>query len=114
LPENKRPAPNEVIAKNYTRILNIGCSVGYYAVGLTLRMPHVIVEAFDIDPSISKTICDRFVPSHAVELIRNRNYLPDVSSFVSPEQNLSPFDQLLLGWEGRDGATPWGVFWSKS
>jgi len=39
-----------VIRDGYTRILNIGCSVGYYAVGLARRMPGSLVEAFDIDP----------------------------------------------------------------
>jgi len=39
-----------VIADGYEKILNIGCSFGYYSVGLALRMPHVSIEAYDIDP----------------------------------------------------------------
>ena len=183
------PVSEKIIAGNYTHILNIGCSVGYYAVGLARRMPRVIVEAFDIDPearrkcaamakingvedririsgefrgedfaayadkkvlilmdiesaettlldpekypalrkmdivvelhdlmdpTISKTVCDRFTPSHAVELIRNRNHLPDLNAFSSPGNDIGPFDHLLLGWEGRDGQTPWGVFIANS
>ena len=179
----------KLIAGNYTRILNIGCSVGYYAVGLALRMPHVTVEAFDIsadaqkncadlarlngvqdrihisglfdgekfasyadgktlvvmdieggekdlldpvrfpalqkmdvlvelhdliDPTISPVISDRFAASHTAEFIRNRNVLPDASVFLPEGQYLDPFDHLLLGWEGRDGETPWGVFTAKA
>jgi len=37
------------IASRYDRIVNIGCSVGYYAVGLARRMPQAKIEAFDID-----------------------------------------------------------------
>ncbi len=182
------PVVEKLIAGNYTRILNIGCSVGYYAVGLALRMPQVTVEAFDIspeaqkkcaelarlngvqervhisglfkgedfasyvdgktlvvmdieggekdlldpvrypalrkmdvlvelhdliDPAISQTVIDRFAPSHSMEFIRNRNLLPDASAFLPEGQYLDPFDHLLLGWECRDGETPWGVFVAK-
>lgn len=34
----------------YTRIVNIGCAEGYYAVGLALRDPGVVVFAFDTLP----------------------------------------------------------------
>jgi hypothetical protein len=44
------PAFERLIASRVPRILNIGCSHGYYAVGLARRMPHVTVLAFDIDP----------------------------------------------------------------
>jgi len=38
-----------VIASPYTTILNIGCSNGYYSIGLALRMPQATVHAFDTD-----------------------------------------------------------------
>ena len=182
------PVLEKLIAGKYTRILNIGCSVGYYAVGLALRMPQVTVDAFDIssdaqkqcahlaqvngvqdrvsvsgqfygddfaayadsktlvvmdieggekdlldpvrfpalrkmdvlvelhdvlDATLSKTVCDRFAESHAVDLIPNRNVLPDTSVFLPSDQYLDPFDHLLLGWESREGATPWGVFLAR-
>jgi hypothetical protein len=40
----------EIIHRGYSRILNIGCAEGYYAVGLALRDPACEVFAFDIDP----------------------------------------------------------------
>jgi len=182
------PVFEKAIAGNYQRILNIGCSLGYYAVGLARRMPHVIVEAFDIDPearrkcadlarlnnvedrvkiggqfygddfstyrdektlvlmdiegaetslldparypalqkfdvivelhdmidaTTSQKICERFVGSHTVELIKNVNFLPDLSAVLAADAYIDPFDQLLLGWEGRDGSTPWGIFYAK-
>ena len=36
--------------KEYDSIIDIGSSVGYYAVGLASLFPHVPVHAFDIDP----------------------------------------------------------------
>jgi hypothetical protein len=40
----------QVISRNYDLVLNIGCSEGYYAIGLSLRLPNACVFAFDIDP----------------------------------------------------------------
>jgi hypothetical protein len=183
------PFFEDAIAKNYARILNIGCSVGYYAVGLARRMPTVVIEAFDIDevarnkcqemarvngvedrvhisgeffgkdfekyadkktlvimdiegaekellnpeafpslrkmdvlvelhdfgdPTISKTILPRFEPSHTIEIIKNRTSLPDVDKLLPESYHLDPYDHMLLGWECREGKTPWGVFRVKS
>jgi hypothetical protein len=179
------PVFKSVIAGTHTHILNIGCSVGYYAVGLAVRMPNATIEAFDIDaearrkcldmarangvedrvsvsgqfygddfakykdkntlvlmdiegaekdllnpekypslrkmdvivelhdlmdPTISKTISDRFASSHTIEIIKNRTSLPDVSKLLPEDYYLDPYDHILMGWECRDGKTPWGVF----
>jgi hypothetical protein len=40
----------ELVANGYSRILNIGCAEGYYAVGLAFRDPSCEVFAFDTDP----------------------------------------------------------------
>ncbi len=183
------PAFEAVIAGDYARILNIGCAVGYYAVGLARRMPHVRVEAFDIDPEarrkcsemarangvesrvsvlgqfygddfdkygdektlvlmdiegaekelldpekypalrkmdvivemhdlldaeISKVLTARFAPSHKIETIRNRPFLPDVEKLLPEDYYLDPYDNLLMGWDWRDGRTPWGIFKTKT
>src|SRR6478672_5253661 len=39
-----------IVRHGYTRVLNIGCAEGYYAIGLALRDPSVNVFAFDTDP----------------------------------------------------------------
>ena len=173
----------------YKRILNIGCSVGYYAVGLALRMPTVIVDAFDInaearadcaalaalngvqdrvrvqgefrgeafadylqdkalavvdiegaetalmnpdaypalrridmliemhdtvESSTSRALVQRFTASHDIHVIPNRATLPDLAGIVPSGTYIDPFDHLLLGWECRDGPTPWGLFRVKT
>jgi len=183
------PTVEDVIRRGYDRILNIGCSLGYYATGLALRMPSVQVEAFDIDtnvhehiktmitqngvqdrvrvsgeffgkdfekytqektlvlmdiegdeetlldptafpalttmdvvvelhevmrPGIMDKIVKRFEPTHDIEVIENKNLLPDVSGLVPANGFLDPYDHMLLGWESRDGKTPWGVFRKKA
>jgi hypothetical protein len=40
----------EIIHRGYSRILNIGCAEGYYAIGLAFRDRLCEVFAFDIDP----------------------------------------------------------------
>jgi O-methyltransferase len=39
----------ELIRSSPTRIINVGCAEGYYAVGLALRLPDAEVHAFDAD-----------------------------------------------------------------
>lgn len=36
--------------RQYTKVVDVGCAEGYYAVGLALRLPAARVYAFDIDP----------------------------------------------------------------
>jgi hypothetical protein len=48
----------EMISRNYDRVVNIGCSEGYYAIGLSLRLPNACVFAFDIDP-LARQLCDK-------------------------------------------------------
>ena len=49
------PFLEDVIASQYATLVNIGCSEGYYAVGLARRMPNTIVHAFDINPIAQDT-----------------------------------------------------------
>ena len=44
-----QPALAEIVATDYTTIIDVGCAEGYYAVGLALKMPRAKVYAFDID-----------------------------------------------------------------
>lgn len=43
------PVIEEMIAKNFPRVVNIGSAEGYYAVGMALRMPQTEVYAFEAD-----------------------------------------------------------------
>jgi hypothetical protein len=75
----------------------------------------VIVELHDLmDPLISKTISDRFEASHDIEIIRNQTSLPDVEKLLPEGAYVDPYDHMLLGWECRDGKTPWGLFRVKN
>jgi hypothetical protein len=51
------PALEEMLANEYTAIVDIGCAEGYYAVGLGLRVAHADIYAFDISPQARK-LCD--------------------------------------------------------
>lgn len=179
------PAIERVIAQGYERILNIGCSFGYYSIGLALRMPHVKVDAFDISdaarkkcrdmaalngvsdrvtvsgefhgedfvkytkqktlafvdieahelelldpvkfpalreidvivelhdlaiPTISKTVTERFLPSHDCEIVRNKHQFFPFEEIFGTEKYIDPFDSFIATWEIRDGHTPWGVY----
>jgi SAM-dependent methyltransferase len=50
------PVIEEVIARAYPQVLDIGCAEGYYAVGLALRMPNARVHARDTDPT-ARALC---------------------------------------------------------
>jgi SAM-dependent methyltransferase len=48
--EELHPIIEELIATAPTRIIDVGCAEGYYAVGLARRLPQADAYAFDIDP----------------------------------------------------------------
>ncbi len=182
-------AIERIIAEPYQQILNIGCSFGYYSVGLAMRMPTTAINAYDIDPaarekckaaaalngvgdrikisgefrgedfaaytikktlalvdiegaemhlldparypalrkmdlivelhdcydpSISKTILERFSPSHDIEFIQNKTSMFPFEDYLDPSVKIDPFDNLLLTSELREGPTPWAVMRTKS
>lgn len=45
--EELQPAFERLLTKGYSRVVNVGCAEGYYAVGLALRLPDARVFAFD-------------------------------------------------------------------
>lgn len=44
------PVIEEIVARGYRTVIDVGCAEGYYAVGLALRMPGAQVIARDTDP----------------------------------------------------------------
>lgn len=40
----------QIVARDYKRILNVGCGFGYYACGLARLMPHSTISAIDTNP----------------------------------------------------------------
>lgn len=43
------PLIDQLIKKDYTEIIDIGCAEGYYAVGLAMKLPRARVYAYDTD-----------------------------------------------------------------
>ena len=44
------PVIEEIVARGYDRVVDIGCAEGYYAIGLALRMPGATIAARDTEP----------------------------------------------------------------
>ena len=59
------PAIEQAIAARPQRVINIGCSGGYYAVGFARRLPETNVVAFDIDAS-AREACVRAAQANGV------------------------------------------------
>ena len=51
-----QPFIEQAINRKYSKILNIGCAEGYYAVGMAKRMPTTKVLAFDLNPK-AQEVC---------------------------------------------------------
>ena len=54
------------VAKGYSRVINVGCASGYYAVGLARRLPSVTVFAFDRDEH-ARAACHTLARLNGVE-----------------------------------------------
>ncbi len=48
-----------------TKIVDVGCAEGYYAVGFAHRLPNVVVHAYDVDPK-ARRLCRRMAQLNAV------------------------------------------------
>ncbi len=44
------PLMTRIVEHGYSRVVDIGCAEGYYAVGLALRLPSAIIYALDVNP----------------------------------------------------------------
>ena len=56
----------QIMATNYTAIIDIGCAEGYYANGLAMRLPSTHIYAFDIDPK-AQALCKEMARLNGVE-----------------------------------------------
>src|ERR1700730_2270846 len=56
----------QVVRRNYDNVVNIGCSEGYYSVGLSLRLPNARVFAFDT-ASDARQLCERMARLNGVQ-----------------------------------------------
>jgi hypothetical protein len=60
-----QPHIEEAIKTKYSRILNIGCAEGYYAVGMAMRMLTSKVLAFDLNPK-AQEVCKALAVQNGV------------------------------------------------
>ncbi|MBI3483875.1 MAG: methyltransferase [Acidobacteria bacterium] len=58
-------AMETAIARDFERVVNIGCGEGYYAVGLARRLPQARVWAFDTDGA-ARTACQKLAKENGV------------------------------------------------
>jgi hypothetical protein len=62
-----------VVNTVYDTVIDVGCAEGYYAVGFAMRMPQVIVEAFDIDASAVRNLQELAAINSVANRIRIRS-----------------------------------------
>ena len=60
-----QPHIQNALSGQYTKIINIGCAEGYYAVGFALAVPELISLAFDTDPN-ARTACRQLAEKNGV------------------------------------------------
>lgn len=59
------PIIEEIVARGYPTVIDIGCAEGYYAVGLARRMPGTRILAHDTDP-VAQDRCARLAALNGV------------------------------------------------
>lgn len=64
--EELQPFLEQVMARPYARVVDIGAAEGYYAVGLALRRPGARVVAFDSDAE-ARVLCERMARLNGVQ-----------------------------------------------
>lgn len=86
-----------VAARQYSQIIDVGSSFGYYAVGLARLFPQVPVVAFDTD-WWARAACREMVRENRTSNVR-------VAGFCSPawlDRNLQPDSLILCDCEGYE------------
>jgi len=61
-------AIKRILAKDYCRIINIGCAEGYYAIGMARSTIDTVIYAFDIDEQARK-LCEKLAVLNSVSVI---------------------------------------------
>ena len=80
----------EIVQKDYQRIVDVGCAEGYYAVGLALRIPGSTVYAYDIDED-ARRLCTMMADRNGVGdrvIIRGRCSQDELAKVISADRCL--------------------------
>jgi hypothetical protein len=59
------PVIDQIVARNYDLVIDVGCAEGYYAVGLARRMPRAKIMARDDNPK-AQTLCRELAAANTV------------------------------------------------
>jgi trans-aconitate methyltransferase len=88
----------QVIASRPTRIVDVGCAEGYYAVGLAIRLPEATVHAFDISDA-AQEICREAAQINGVS---ERVRVAGLCTAADLERLSGPGSFFLLDCEGAE------------
>src|SRR5262249_19612823 len=59
------PILTQLLAQDFTAIIDVGCAEGYYATGMPIRLPEARIYAFDIDPE-GRRLCREMAERNGV------------------------------------------------
>jgi SAM-dependent methyltransferase len=90
------PALAEILATEYTTIIDVGCAEGYYAVGLALQMTRAKVYAFDIDAH-ARTLCKEMARLNFVE---NRVFVEEACTHLRLRELIDERTLVVCDCEG--------------
>lgn len=93
------PVIEEIVARPYPAILDIGCAEGYYAVGLARRMPGTAILAHDSDPR-ARDLCAALADANDVA---DRIEIGDEIDHAGLEDRAAPGTLILCDIEGAEG-----------
>jgi hypothetical protein len=65
-----RPAWQEILTRDYHRVVNVGAAEGYYAVGLLLKHSRVRVDAFEMLPEQQRRLRELAVANGVADRLR--------------------------------------------
>jgi len=92
------PIIHQAIAKGYDRIIDIGSSEGYYAVGFARRLPEAQVFAFDIDEEMQAR-CRQMTELNGV---KDRVHIRGLCDHSALEEHVTERSLIISDCEGGE------------
>jgi hypothetical protein len=65
------PWIDQILARGYREVVDIGAAEGYYAAGFAMRMPQARVRAFDIDPAARRNLAALLAANQLEQRVSN-------------------------------------------
>jgi hypothetical protein len=86
------PVVEAIVARDYARVVDIGAGEGYYAVGLTLRLPRAHLIAFEAREDTRELLCQTIEMNGIV----NRSEVHGVCGIPTLRKALIPMEHTLV------------------